>query len=197
MSDTTPFDELVERIKRLTELDARASFKVADALLDQHDEGHVPTPVEIVDMATAMGFEVERKHDGVKDQAPANAEPLPEVTTNPVEVLKEMYLMCPRTLTFEKPRIGRVPRESVFYDEEMQEMLAQLPEHLKVLIGNIDLMNGELTVTLYDEANDLDRKIGPISLERFVQSDNAGEKLNDAIETLIKRLPVVLAADFN
>lgn len=189
------FDELVERVKKLTELDSRDAFRVADALVNEHEHEHIP-PAVIVDKAIEMGFEVERKHDGA-DDAPENAEPMPEVTTNPVEVLAEMYRICPRTLAHQTPKIGRVPKESVFYDEDMQAMLAALPEHLRVLIGNIDIFNGSLTITLYDEANDLDREIGPIDLGRFLASDDAGAKLNAAVETLIKRLPRVLAADFN
>lgn len=184
------FDELVERVKTLTGLDTRESFKVADTIMEAHDE-QPPSSAEIVDTAAALGFDVERKHG--KDDAPVNEAPIPEITVNPVEVLAEVYKVCPRVLTTEFPVIGRVPRESVFYDEAIQEALAQLPEELRILVADVDLYNGAITVTLYDAMNDLDRKIGPINLERY----ESAEAIHNAIVTLIGRLPVVLAADFN
>lgn len=183
MSD---FDELVDRVKALTGLESRDAFRVADAL----DADLVSAP-DIVEKAIELGFDIERKHD--PDAAPVNDQPLPEISTNPVEVLAAMYRECPRVLAHNVPVVGRVPKESLFYDEDVQEMLKALPENLRLLIGSIDIYNGTLTVTLYDEANDLDRKIGPIDLERFDTQD----QLETAIRVLLGRLHLVLAADSN
>ena len=81
----------------------------------------------------------------------------------------------------------------MFYSEELRAQLDALPEHIRVLIGHVSVFEGTVTFTLYDEANDVDRFIGPIDLTRFAD----GEQLREAIEVLIGRLGRVLAADFN
>ena len=91
------------------------------------------------------------------------------------------------------PNVGRAPKESVFYDEDLRAQLDALPEHIRVLIGHVSIFEGTVTFTLYDEANDVDRQIGPIDLTRLAD----GEQLREAIEVLIGRLGRVLAADFN
>jgi hypothetical protein len=116
-----------------------------------------------------------------------------EVTMDPVEVLAQVYRTCPRVLTQEIPRVGRAPKDSVFYDEELQAMIDALPEEIRVLIAGVDLVNGEVNVTLYDEANDVDRTIGPLSLDRY----DSRHALEEALRVLIARLPRVLSSDFN
>jgi hypothetical protein len=184
------FDELVERIKSLTELDARSASRIADVLMNEHGDKPI-TAAQIVQAATDQGHAV--KPPANPDAAPANAEILPEISTNPLEVLAEMYRVMPRTLAHEFPRVGRAPKSSVFYSEEIQAAIAALPEHMRVLIADVDLTNEQVTVTLYDAANDLDRRIGPISLDRF----DSVEALKSAIETLVGRLPLILRADSN
>lgn len=62
-----------------------------------------------------------------------------------------------------------------------------------MLIGSVDVIAGAVTFTLYDEANDIDHRIGPIDLTHFTSAD----EFRSAINTLLGRLPRVLAADFN
>lgn len=192
-----PFDELLERVRNLTGLDGRAASAVAIDIIDDEAFGpeRPPSAAEILDRAESLGYTVERK--GAVDTA---RHAMPEVEIDPAEVLKAVYRECPRMLpkleghdAVALPRVGRAPKESIFYDDEIRAQIDALPEEIRVLVGHVDLFNGQMTVTLYDEANDVDRHIGPIDLARY-GSEGA---LTQAIRVLCGRLPRVLAADWN
>lgn len=183
------FDELVERVKGITGLNSRAASAVAMSLSDTKGDEAVFSATDIAAEAEKLGYEVERKG---KDPRPPNA-PLPELSLDPAVVLAQVYEHCPRVLTPEVPRIGRAPKESVFYDEDLQAAIDALPEEIRLLIAGVDLVNGQVNVRLYDEANDLDREIGPIDLTRY----SSGRELEQALRVLIGRLPRVLSSDFN
>jgi hypothetical protein len=117
-------------------------------------------------------------------------EPIAEVTFDPAVVLEEVFLMCPRVLMSATPVLGRAPDQAL---ELFADELANLPEDIIAALVKINIHEGEVTVWVRDEANDLDRPIGPISI-KHMDSESA---LNDAILTLFKRLPRVLAADTN
>jgi hypothetical protein len=194
--------ELVDRVSTITGLEGRPAFDVAYELLD--DEGNprddASNPDVIAETARKLGHDVPEPERPVQTQEG----PAPEVSMDPVEVLAEVYRALPRCLPKQEdhdavylPRIGRAPKDSVFYSDEvgaeLRDQIDQLPEEIKVLIGDVDVFRGEVTFTLYDEANDVDRRIGPIDIDRYA----SGEQLHEAIMTLLGRLPRVLAADFN
>lgn len=190
-----PFDELLERVRTLTGLNGRAASAVAISIADQHGDAPVSAN-QIIEEAESLGYEVHRKGPAVDTAKHA----LPEIELDPAEVLKAVYRECPRLLPKQEghdavalPRVGRAPKESIFYDEEIRAQIDALPEEIRVLVGHVDLFNGQMTVTLYDEANDVDRHIGPIDLARY-GSEGA---LTKAIYVLCGRLPRVLAADWN
>jgi hypothetical protein len=177
------FQELCERVVALTGLSQREAAQVAFAF----DEGAVPSPAQIVDMAIELGYDVEAKHANKTDTMD---EPIAEVTFDPAVVLEEVFLMCPRVLMSATPVLGRAPDQAL---ELFADELANLPEDIIAALVKINIHEGEVTVWVRDEANDLDRPIGPISI-KHMDSESA---LNDAILTLFKRLPRVLAADTN
>jgi hypothetical protein len=182
------FDELVQRVKTITGLDARKASVVAMDLTNGEPDG-VFSAAEIARKAEELGYEFEKpEHLDESKSAPAA-----EVTMDPTIVLAEVYRTTPRVLNEQMPRVGRAPKDSVFYDAEVQAQIDALPEEIRVLIAAIDLVNGQLNVTLYDEANDVDRTIGPIDLTRY----GSARKLEQAIRVLLGRLPRVLTADFN
>lgn len=139
--------------------------------------------------------------------------PEPHMTMDAAEVLLQVNRVMPRLVPLQRdieidgavvkgvhpdgvthiPRVGRAPKESVFYDESLRAEIEALPEEIRVLIGSVDVIAGSVTFTLYDEANDIDHKIGPIDLTHFTSAD----EFRSAIDTLLSRLPRVLAADFN
>lgn len=184
--------ELIDRVTVITGLEGRPAFDVAYGLLD--DDGEVPEGTN-ADAIAAKAREL--GHDVPEPEKPKQESVEPEMTMDPGQVLVEVYEACPRVLTHQMPRIGRAPKESVFHNDEMDEMMRaqieSLPEEIRLLIGDVDLFKGELMLTLYDEANDVDRRIGPINLERYA----TGEQLHEAINVLLKRIGRVLAADFN
>lgn len=193
--------ELIDRVTVITGVEGKAAFDIAYALLD--DAGEVPegtTPEVIAAKAREMGYEVAEPEQPVTTQEG----PGPEISIDPVEVLAEVYRACQRCLPKQAdhdavylPRIGRAPKSSYFYNDELGEELRQqiegLPEEIKVLIGDVDVFRGEITFTLYDEANDVDRRVGPIDMERY----HDGDQLREALNTLLSRLPKVIAADWN
>jgi hypothetical protein len=154
------------------------------------------SPQEIVDKAIELGFDVERKHGKANVVA---ATPLPEMTMNPAEVLSEVYMVMPRVLSQDYPRIGRAPAELQQLDPDFIE---GLPEDVKALLVKIDLFEGAATFWLRDEANDVDRPIGPIDLNRWIDAETdtpeqAMEKLTEAFLTLLRRVNKVITADWN
>lgn len=199
-----PFDELVERVKRLTGLTGRAASAVAMACdVDReakHSAGEVEsdsfsaiTPAEIVNVARELGYNVDTPEGAKTEDALSAGLRRLQLEPDAAEVLRHVYLTMPRVLNQQVPVIGRAPKESVFYSEGLQEQIDALPEDVRVLIGGVDLVNGQVTFHLYDEANDLDRAIGPIDLTQYA----TGEQLRGAIEVLLARLPRVLSSDFN
>lgn len=182
-------DELATRVCELTGLNTRAASVVAASLMDRDPVG-VWSAIEIVNEAENLGYEFE-KPETLSNAKPGG--PGPEITMDAAEVLAQVYRVCPRVLTVEVPRVGRAPKDSVFYDAELQAQIDALPEEIRVLIAGIDLVNGQVNVTLYDEANDVDRTIGPLDLGRY---EDVGA-LEKALRVLIGRLPRVLSSDFN
>lgn len=179
----TDFDEMLERVKSLTGLEGRDAAKVAFELDDN------PRPQEIVDKAIELGFDVERKHG---QESVAAATPIAEMTMNPAEVLSEVYMVMPRVLCSNMPKMGRAPDE-VNRHEQLAGLLAELPEDIQAMLIKVDLIEGSATFWIRDEANDIDRPLGPVDLTRFT-SERA---LEEAFQTLLKRMNKVLAADFN
>jgi hypothetical protein len=183
---SSSFGELVDRVIALTELDPADATEVAKELWSHGDEF---TSAEIVDCARALGYDVERKH-AVKTDADA---PLgPDISFDPAIVLSEVYENSPRVLCSEMPKLGRAPAELLNH-AELASDLEDLPEDIRAMLVTIDLFEGRATYWLRDEANNIDRPIGPIDLRRY---DDASA-LVDALMDLFKRLPLVLTADFN
>lgn len=186
------FEMLLERVKSLTGLAGRDAAKVAF----EFDDPTAVSPQEIVEKAIELGFEVERKHG----QAPVvAATPMPEMTMNPAEVLSEVYMVMPRVLSTEYPKIGRAPAELQQLDPDFVD---GLPEEVKALLVKIDMFEGAATFWMRDEANDVDRPIGPINLDRWIDAETdspeqAMEKLTEAFLTLLRRIDKVITADFN
>lgn len=184
------FEWLLERVRTLTGLTGRDAAKVAF----EFDDPQGVTPQQIVEKAIELGFDVERKH------APAKlATPVAEMTMNPAEVLSEVYMVMPRVLCQKYPQIGRAPTELQQLDPDFMD---SLPEDVKALLVKIDLFEGAATFWLRDEANDVDRPIGPIDLKRWIDPESdtpeqAMEKLTEAFLTLLKRVNRVITADYN
>lgn len=178
------FDEQVERVKRLTGLTSRDASAVA---IDVGDD--TLTAVQLIERARELGFEVAENADAAAAKADLPDAPAPEVSMDPEVVLAEVYKHTPRVLCAAMPVIGKAPRDI----EIPEELLEQLPEEVRLLVGSIDLVNEHVTIALYDEANEVDRVIGPIDLRRYED----GQQLKQAIDVLLARLPRVLAADFN
>lgn len=207
------FDEVVERVKRLTGLQGRAASAVAMAATDDAEaraaevNSHLTGPddpdVQAQPIVTAADIVRAARELGIHVEAPSRDASTTDALTlglrelqlepDATRVLAEVYKTMPRVLNPEMPRVGRAPKDSVFYNDELQAQIDALPEEVRVLIGGVDLVNGQLTLRLYDEANDLDREIGPIDLTRY----ESAEQLQRGVETLISRLPRVLASDFN
>jgi hypothetical protein len=153
---------------------------------------------------TPAGIDYAVEKLGLKSEPKAPATPAPHMTMDPAQVLLEVNRVLPRMIPLQPdgvhaegivhvPRIGRAPKDSVFYDESLRAQIEALPEEIRVLIGSVDVFAGAVTFTLYDEANDIDHRIGPIDLTHFTTAD----EFKSAIDTLLSRLPRVLAADFN
>lgn len=176
------FNDLLARVQALTGLGTRQAAQVAF----EFEEGSQPLPQEIVDKAIALGFDVERKHGKTK------AGVGPEITTDPAEVLSEIYMTCPRVFCSNMPKLGRAPSEALAHPE-IASVLDGLPEEIRAMLVKIDMLEGAATFWIRDEANDIDRPIGPIDITRYT-SENA---LEAAFRTLMGRLDRVLAADFN
>lgn len=175
------FQELMERVKSLTGLGARDAAQVAYAF----DDGEQPAPQEIVDKAIELGFDVARKHGQTKTSTIGA-----EMTMDPAEVLTEVYMACPRVMMSQTPKMGRAPAEA---QEHFPELMASLPDEIKVLLVKIDMLEGAATFWIHDEANDVDRPIGPIDITRY-DSERA---LEEAFMTLLQRIGKVLTADLN
>lgn len=205
--------QLAERVQALTGLNERASAYVASTLLDEcpvclgkganasaetqgdwtecpecKGSGVVSRDLDaatIVAHAEQMGYEFERPK-GLR-VPPAIA---PHMTMDPAEVLDGVYENCPRVLCEQMPRLGRAPDE---FRDVTNDLLEQLPEEARLMVVKIDVFEGKATFWLRDEANSIDRPIGPIDVTRY-SSERA---LGEAFTELAKRLDRVLAADWN
>lgn len=177
----TDFDDLLARVKALTGLEGRDAAKVAFDLADD------PRPQDIIDKAIELGYDVDKKHG---QSGTTTREIAPELTMNPAEVLSEVYMTMPRVLCTEMPKMGRAPEEA---QAEFSEILEQLPEDVRAMLVKIDMIEGAATFWIRDEANEIDRPIGPIDITRY-DSEHA---LEQAFNTLMQRMNKILAADFN
>jgi hypothetical protein len=173
--------ELVERVEALTGLNHRAAQVIA-LELGPGEHG----PGDIVRVAEKLGYEFEPPADVKATPEPFAA----EVTMDPATVLSEVYENSPRVLCEHMPKLGRAPEE---LQQLAPELVEQLPEDVLAMLVKVDLHEGKATFWLRDEANDVDRPIGPIDIRRFTD----GQQLHEAFVTLMKRLDRVLAADFN
>jgi hypothetical protein len=176
-------DALIARIVELTGLNDRAAQVIASALGDgEHTSG------AIVAKATEMGYELpdEKKPKVAPGQQTHDA----HVTMDPARVLDEVYMVMPRVLCANMPTIGKAPNEAY---EHFSELIEQLPDEVRALLVKLDLYEGKATFWLRDEANDVDRPIGPIDLRGL----ESAEAIEDAFLTLMGRLNKVISADFN
>jgi hypothetical protein len=194
--DSEIYAELLARVVRITGLEGRPAQAVTLMLMEDW-EPPVAAP-DIVRMARELGYEVADAPKRTAADAMAEGMREMQLEPDPAKVLHEMYREMPRVLNASIPVIGRAPKSSVFYDgltdsDEWNAQIAALPEHVRLLIGSIDVYYEKLTIRLYDEANDLDREVGPIDISRYAD----GEQLGKAIEVLLARLPRVLSSDFN
>lgn len=185
------FDENLKRVQDLTGLDSRDAARVAFEFGD--DE--TPSAAQIVEKARALGFDIERKHATRTRPQPTLG---PEIEMDAARVLSEVYLCSPRCLPVrpggdrvEMPKIGRAPTE---LQELGPELLEGLPEEIRVLLLKIDLYEAKATLWLWDEANMIDRPVGPIDLARY---ETPGEMIEAIVNALLPRLTRVLAADWN
>lgn len=205
------FGDLLDRVTRLTRLDPTDAFPIAQALWG---DGHqpVPTSAQIVAQASELGIDIEAqpKMDGWRDpNTPSVEDAMKDMTDDerlhqrmiaalgsihismdPAEVLSEVYMVEPRVLQSKVPVLGRAPDEAY---QHFAAELAELPENIVAALVKIDLHEGKATYWLRDEANNVDRPIGPIDLARY-PSQSA---LSDALMEAFKRMPRVLASDFN
>lgn len=201
MPDTADeFEVLLERVKRLTGLGAREAAQVAFDLADS-----TPTAREIVAKAKELGYDVEDPGEDARQADRKQSAMGVGITMSPTEVLTEVYMMCPRVLSQKVPRLGKAPEQ---FSALIEEALGELPDDVRAMVAKIDIFDGGATFWLRDEANEVDRPIGPISLKPYVEGDvdendpfevahahvNA---LYRAFEALIPRLGRVLAADSN
>jgi hypothetical protein len=194
------FDDLLDMVMEVTNLPVRVAASLANEI---HEDDKEYTAEGIMYAATKLGLLAEPVLAPPKTFEQAFAEVLTRMylEPDPAQVIAHVYRECPRMLPKQEghlgvypPRIGRAPKESVFYNDEIRAMIEALPEEIRLLIGAVDVYNGTITITLYDEANDVDRHVGPIDLGAF--GDDA-ESFHDAVMELLKRLSRVIAADWN
>lgn len=200
------FGDLLDRVTRLMGLDPTDAFPIAQALWG---DGHqpVPTSAQIVAQANELGIDVQAQPDETNQPSVEDAmkdmtdeERLHQrmlaalgsihISMDPAEVLSEVYMVEPRVLQAKVPVLGRAPDEAY---QHFAAELAELPENIVAALVKIDLHEGKATYWLRDEANNVDRPIGPIDLRRY-PSQSA---LSDALMEAFKRMPRVLAADLN
>lgn len=201
------FGDLLDRVTRLTGLEPNDAFPIAQALWGDD----VPTAAQIVAKAKELGHDVKPPDAGerpdmnepsVKDAMAdmTDEEKLHQrmfkamgnihISMDPAEVLSEVYMVEPRVLQANMPVLGRAPDEAY---QHFAKELADLPEDVVAALVKIDLYEGKATYWLRDEANNVDRPIGPIDLTRYPNES----ALSDALFEAFKRLPRVLAAEFN
>lgn len=205
------FGDLLDRVQRLTGADTDAAYSIAKALWDEHGSD-VPTAATIVAKAKELGIDVAAPEqdarpdelnmpsaeDAMKDmtdeerlhlQVVRNLEKI-NCSMDPAEVLSEVYMVEPRVLHQQTPKLGRAPDEAFKY---FAKELEDLPDEMIAALVKIDLMDGKATFWLRDDANDVDRPIGPIDLSRYPDE----HALASAFDEAFKRLPLIFAADMN
>lgn len=205
------FGDLLDRVQRLTGAETDDAFKVAKALWDENGDA-VPTPAQIAAKARELGVDVKAPDAGDRPTGmnePSVADAMKDMTDeeklhvqvvrnlekincsmDPAEVLTEVYMVEPRVLHVQTPKLGRAPDEAYKY---FAKELEDLPEEMIAALVKIDLVDGKATFWLRDEANNVDRPIGPIDLTRY-EDDHA---LSQAFNEAFRRLPLVFAADMN
>lgn len=182
--------ELIDHVLLHMGCESGEAMQIANTLW-QGDRDYTDSEIEYV--AASLG--IDRPGDEPVQTEPST--PMPEMTMDPADVLRQVYLACPRLVPADEdgkvhiPRIGRAPQEEQHAIPE--EFLAGLPEHVKVLLLSVNIIDGTMTPVFYDEANGVDRALGSIDLTRF----STPEQLNAALDVLLKRLPRVLASDWN
>lgn len=181
--------QLVDKVMEVLGMDVDGAMKVAQELYVPNREDYSEDVIRYA--ADKLGVTLEPETE------PEPATPVPHMTMDPAEVLRQVYLACPRCVPADGegnvhvPVIGRAP-----IDEEYEipaELLDSLPEHVRVLVMDVNVMNGEVSLVLYDEANGVDRRMPPIDLTVY----DTPEKFHGAIDTLLGRLPRILASDSN
>lgn len=194
------FGDLIDRVMAVAGVPPDAAYTVANDLWtaagSPDDMDEPPTVGNIVDAARKLGVDVDvqaSERSQAAEGEPAERVPLPELTMDPAEVLAEVYKKCPRVMAFETPRLGQVPDEArEKFPQEIEELL-DLDDEVKAMIGKFDLFENTLTFTVRDEANDIDREIGPIDLGRFRNT----KALERGLNVFVDRLGKNLAADMN
>jgi hypothetical protein len=178
--------ELIDKVQAVLDVGAADAFTVAQELWTTEDRDY--TEAQIRYAGTKLGVVAEKASSGEQ----AVAQHHEEMLTDPAEILAEVARVMPRVMVEAMPRIGRRPKDHEL-SAQLEDLLADAPDHVRALICDVDLFNGAATFTLYDEANDVDRSVGPIDLRRY----ESGREMWHAFEVLLGRLPKVLAADHN
>lgn len=184
------FDDLRDRVEAITKLNKRACQIIATSLLQDAPADMAFSAGQIVKEAERLGYEFDRPEGVQVDDDTAERAFDAEVTMDPGMVQASVYEVSPRAFCTELPRLGQAPDE---LRELAPELVEQLPDEVKAMLVKLDVFEGKATFWVYDEANEIDRAIGPIDLSRFTSA----EALAEAFYTLARRLGRVLAAEFN
>jgi hypothetical protein len=174
-------------VTAVLDVGAADAFLVAQELWTTEDREYTEAQIRYAGAKLGVGA-AEKAQTGEEAIAQAHG----ELLTDPAEVLVEVAKVMPRVFVEQMPRLGRRPKDHELSDE-LEALLADAPEHIAVTICDIDVFAGSATFTLYDEANDVDRTVGPIDFRRY----ESGRELWHAFDVLLGRLPKVLAADHN
>lgn len=205
MGDDT-FNELVTRIESITGLGRRQASTVAIALTDEESDS-IPTAAQIVDTAVELGYDVDVKHARKAARESGDTSFAPDVEMDPNEVFAQVHLANPGRLIpatngeVKMPRIGLAPQEAMrMMDDEAREKLDELRDEAEAegnsvfaALTALDLSAMQATVWIYDEANGIDRPIGPIDLTRY----SGPQAFQEGLGALMARARFVLTADWN
>ena len=205
MGDDT-FNELVTRIESITGLGRRQASTVAIALTDEESDS-IPTAAQIVDTAVELGYDVDVKHARKAARESGDTSFAPDVEMDPNEVFAQVHMANPGRLIpatdgeVKMPRIGLAPQEAMrMMDDEAREKLEELRDEAEgegnsvfASLTALDLGAMQATVWIYDEANGIDRPIGPIDLTRY----SGPQAFQEGLAALMARARFVLTADWN
>ena len=205
MGDDT-FNELVTRIESITGLGRRQASTVAIALTDEESDS-IPTAAQIVDTAVELGYDVDVKHARKAAREHGDTSFAPDVEMDPNEVFAQVHMANPGRLIpatdgeVKMPRIGLAPQEAMrMMDDEAREKLDELRDEAEsegnsvfAALTALDLNAMQATVWIYDEANGIDRPIGPIDLTRY----SGPQAFQEGLGALMARARFVLTADWN